>query len=106
MEYGAIPHLIALLLSPNHDVREQSAWCLGNVAGDGPNLRDHAIKNGAILPIVSNINQPANISLLRNCTWYGLLYLHLFIDLFFIFFLFEHVQVPIKFLQRKTSTRC
>lgn len=69
MEYGAIPHLIALLLSPNHDVREQSAWCLGNVAGDGPNLRDHAIKNGAILPIVSNINQPANISLLRNCTW-------------------------------------
>ena len=33
VECGAVPHLIQLLSSPNADIREQSAWCLGNVAG-------------------------------------------------------------------------
>lgn len=69
VECGALPHLINLLSSPNHDVREQSAWCLGNVAGDGPELRDFALKSGALGPIVANVTQPATISLLRNCTW-------------------------------------
>ena len=31
--YGAIPHLVKLLTSPIPEVREQSAWCLGNIAG-------------------------------------------------------------------------
>jgi hypothetical protein len=58
-----------LLVSPNHDVREQSAWCLGNVAGDGPELRDFALQCNALGPLIANVSQPSNISLLRNCTW-------------------------------------
>jgi importin subunit alpha-6/7 len=69
MEIGAIPHLVQLLSSPNHDVREQSAWCLGNVAGDGPVLRDYALQCGALAPLLLNVSHPENISLLRNCTW-------------------------------------
>ena len=69
VECGAISHLVSLLSSENHDVREQSAWCLGNVAGDGHDLRDYALQCGALPMIIANVSQPANISLLRNCTW-------------------------------------
>lgn len=68
-EYGAVPHLVQLLSSPSPDVREQSAWCLGNVAGDGVALRDYALQCGALGPLLTNVSQPASISLLRNCTW-------------------------------------
>lgn len=33
VDCGAVPSLINLLSSANADIREQSAWCLGNVAG-------------------------------------------------------------------------
>ena len=69
VECGAIPYMVQLLRSPNPDVREQSAWCLGNVAGDGAELRDVALACGALSPLVANVAQPANITLLRNCTW-------------------------------------
>jgi hypothetical protein len=69
VECGALPHLAALLSSPNSDIREQSAWCLGNVAGDGSDLRDIVLRLGALEPLVANVSQPATISLLRNCTW-------------------------------------
>lgn len=69
MECNAIPHLVNLLLSPNADIREQSAWCLGNVAGDGPKLRDIVLSHGAVDPIIQNLKNPATVSLFRNCTW-------------------------------------
>jgi importin subunit alpha-1 len=67
--FHAIPPLVALLLSANADIREQCAWCLGNVAGDGPKLRDLVLNAGALGPILQNIQNPASVSLLRNCTW-------------------------------------
>lgn len=68
--FGAIPHLVNLLRSPNPDVREQCAWCLGNVAGDGPALRDAVLRHSDVIPaILANISQPASISLLKNCVW-------------------------------------
>lgn len=67
--FGAIPHLVKLLTSCVPDIREQSAWCLGNVAGDGPELRDLVLTAGALGPLISNIAEPASLSLLRNCTW-------------------------------------
>ena len=47
----------------------QSAWCLGNVAGDGPRLRDIVLGCNAIAPLIQNLENPASISLFRNCTW-------------------------------------
>lgn len=68
-EYDAIPHLVALLTSENADLREQCAWCLGNVAGDSAKLRDIVLSHNAMKPLLANIQQPASISLLRNCVW-------------------------------------
>lgn len=68
-DFGAIPHLVALLLHANADIREQSAWCLGNIAGDGSRLRDLVFQHGGIGPIITNLQNPASLSLLRNCTW-------------------------------------
>lgn len=69
VECGAIPHLVASLSSQNADLREQCAWCLGNVAGDSASLRDVVLDSNAMAPLLANIQQPANISLLRNCVW-------------------------------------
>lgn len=66
---GAVPHLVKLLTSNMPDVREQCAWCLGNIAGDGPELRDMVLGCGALAPLIANIAEPASLSLLRNCTW-------------------------------------
>lgn len=69
VDCGAVPYLVQQLTSTNADVREQCAWCLGNVAGDGAELRDVVLGCGGLLPLIANITQPATLSLLRNCTW-------------------------------------
>lgn len=43
---GATPPLALLLLNASPDVREQAAWCLGNIAGDCPELRDVVLASG------------------------------------------------------------
>ena len=32
--------------SPDNNVQEQAVWALGNIAGDGPRMRDFVINNG------------------------------------------------------------
>ena len=49
--HNAVPHLVNLLLFKNADVREQCAWCLGNIAGDSPELRNHVLECGALTPL-------------------------------------------------------
>lgn len=66
---GAIPHLVQQLVSPSADVREQCAWCLGNVAGEGAAYRDIILQAGGLDPLIQNILMPANMTLLRNCVW-------------------------------------
>ena len=51
------------------DVREQCAWCLGNIAGDCTELRDLVLQHGAMQPLIANIMQPENATILRNATW-------------------------------------
>ena len=46
-----------------------SARCLGNIAGDGAELRDVVLSFNALKPLLVNVQQPANLALLRNCTW-------------------------------------
>ena len=69
VEAGAVPHMAQLLLSPSPDVREQCAWCLGNIAGDGPELRNFVLASGALPPLLQNLLQPASIGMLRNTVW-------------------------------------
>ena len=69
VEGGAVPSLVQLLLHHDHRVREQSAWCLGNITGDCPALRDVVLGAGGLGPLIMNVTNPANDALLRNCTW-------------------------------------
>lgn len=68
-DHGAIPHLVTLMGSENADLREQCVWCLGNVAGDSASLRDIVLGYNALPALLANIQQPASLSLLRNCVW-------------------------------------
>jgi importin subunit alpha-6/7 len=70
VESGACGPMINLLCSYNPEVREQAAWCLGNVAGDCTQYRNMLLDNeNALKNILLNLKEPANISLLRNVTW-------------------------------------
>ena len=45
---GATPGLVRLLECTTPDVREQAGWCLGNIAGDSPTLRDYVLELKAL----------------------------------------------------------
>ena len=49
-QINAVPAFIQLLSSPNLKLRDNSAWALGNIAGDCPQLRDHVISQGVLQP--------------------------------------------------------
>ena len=66
---GAIPIFVGLLSSGSAEIREQSGWCLGNIAGDCTDLRNMVLEAGAMQPMIQNIMQPATTSLLNNCVW-------------------------------------
>ncbi len=51
MNSGIVPLLVNHLQSDSQEVREQSALCLGNIAGEMSELRDHVIQCGAISPM-------------------------------------------------------
>ncbi|XP_020254907.1 importin subunit alpha-2-like [Asparagus officinalis] len=69
IDHGAVPIFVKLLGSQSDDVREQAVWALGNVAGDSPRCRDLVLANGALIPLLSQLNEHAKLSMLRNATW-------------------------------------
>ncbi|KAK9733759.1 hypothetical protein RND81_04G090500 [Saponaria officinalis] len=69
IDHGAVPVFVKLLGSPSNDVREQAVWALGNIAGDSPKCRDLVLSEGALMPLLSQFNEHAKLSMLRNATW-------------------------------------
>ena len=58
-----------LLRSQDQNVCEQAVWALGNIAGDGPIMRDHVINNGVIAPLLALVKAETPAPFLRNVTW-------------------------------------
>ncbi|RWS15915.1 importin subunit alpha-3-like protein [Dinothrombium tinctorium] len=69
VEAGAVPIFLQLLHSANDNVCEQAVWALGNIIGDGPQLRDYCINLGVVRPLLSLIEPDMSLSFLRNVTW-------------------------------------
>eukprot|EP01133_Synstelium_polycarpum_P005733 gene5733-6631_t len=71
VEAGVTPLLVDLLRNtPEPEVREQSIWALGNIAGDSTRTRDIVLASGAMEQLVRTINQhPRLLSTVRNATW-------------------------------------
>ena len=59
---GAVPRFVKLLKSAEENVCEQAVWALGNIAGDGPLLRDKVIDAGAIDPLLSLVKPDIKVS--------------------------------------------
>ena len=50
-------------------MQEQAVWALGNIAGDGPTMRDFVINNGVVPPLIALVNPETPTPFLRNVTW-------------------------------------
>jgi len=67
---GAVPHFVKLLSSVDANVCEQAVWALGNIAGDGPSLRDEVIGAGILKPLLSLADSTGiEKGFLSNLTW-------------------------------------
>ena len=60
-----MPSFIQLLKSGEENVVEQSVWAIGNIAGDGPGLRDFVINNGVVAPLLALVKPDIKIGFLR-----------------------------------------
>lgn len=66
---NAVGSFVKLLSSCHANVAEQAVWALGNIAGDGPDLRDHVLDCGALHPLLALIKPETPAAFLRNVTW-------------------------------------
>ncbi len=74
VEAGAVPVFISLLRHHNAEIREQCIWALGNIAGDGPKLRDYVLQENIMSPLLENLafaldNGAEPKSVVRNGAW-------------------------------------
>ncbi|GFR97834.1 importin subunit alpha, partial [Elysia marginata] len=66
---GAVPRFIRLLSAPSMSLVEQCIWALGNIAGDGAEMRDMVTAHGIIEPLNHLVDMAAPPAFLRNVTW-------------------------------------
>lgn len=51
------------------NVCEQAVWALGNIAGDGSELRDYVINQGIVKPLLNLVRPGTSETFLRNTVW-------------------------------------
>lgn len=66
---GAVKPLIRLLRHCEVRVRDQAIWCLGNIAGEGPALRDLILQEQPIDLLLQNIGECRHMDYLQNIVW-------------------------------------
>lgn len=67
---GCVPRFVALLHSPSADCRDQGAWAIGNLAGEGAACRDEALANNAMPGLLNLLANPQEeVHVMRNATW-------------------------------------
>ncbi|MBA0742535.1 hypothetical protein Gogos_015584, partial [Gossypium gossypioides] len=69
IQAGVVPRFVELLGSPSDGVREQAVLALRNIVGDSLRCRDLVLGHGALLPLLAQLNQHAELYMLRNATW-------------------------------------
>jgi len=69
VQAGAVGLFTQLLQSKHQNVCEQVVWALGNIIGDGPILRDLAIKHGVVPLLLKFVDPNVPLTFLRNVTW-------------------------------------
>ncbi|CAM9212999.1 unnamed protein product, partial [Scytosiphon promiscuus] len=71
MEPAMLPTLLGLLVGPDPHLREQSAWCLGNIAADGVEMRDVVLAAGVLEPLLLSLSpsEHGSTSFMRTGTW-------------------------------------
>ena len=69
VEKGGLEAMVEGLLSDDAAVREQCVWCLGNIAGDGPGMRDRCHETEAVGKLVAMLNRDPSTSERRNIAW-------------------------------------
>jgi len=69
VDVGAIPLLIDLLKSFDVRVVEQAVWALGNIAGDGPKLRDIVLSHRIIPILIGLLKEPLQVTAQQNIVW-------------------------------------
>lgn len=70
VDAGAIGPLVHGMMSADAILRDQCIWCIGNIAGDCAKYRDAILNTpDALKAVLLNIQNPANLVLLRNATW-------------------------------------
>ncbi|KAH9688180.1 hypothetical protein KPL70_015044 [Citrus sinensis] len=68
IDHGAVPIFVKLLASPRDNIREKAASALGNVAIDSPRFRNLVLSEEALIPLLTLLNNHANLSMKRRAT--------------------------------------
>eukprot|EP01138_Halocafeteria_seosinensis_P010797 gb/GECG01011027.1/.p1 GENE.gb/GECG01011027.1/~~gb/GECG01011027.1/.p1 ORF type:complete len:545 (+),score=86.22 gb/GECG01011027.1/:1-1635(+) len=70
VDSGAVPIFVRLLRSHDFEVKEQSVWALGNIAGDCTQFRDMLLQYGVLAPLLECLQtSSSHLTMLRNATW-------------------------------------
>jgi len=66
---GAVPVFVNLLATADESLRDQCVWALGNIAGDGPVLRDLCLSENVMQALLYQFSLEPSQGLVRNTTW-------------------------------------